>query len=742
MLLQDASSTSPMRLVPTVRPGSRKSAGTKVTMSVVVPTSGRVDLLGETLASLTRQTFRDFEVVLTDDSANEADRRAIQQAAKKFEDDAQIAASYVFSKPRLYQAANTNQGLAHAEGSLIRILHSDDVLHPRAIEVEVETLTSEPGLEVLFEDIIPFEDQVAWQGDAPLTLVSPAHHLRTHLSFSTAVPSGLAFTASALRRAGLMDERLRFLCDWDLFCRLLLTQIESRQLVARFGPGLVGWRTHANSVSSSLWQTHFHEHELFIREFWQSERVKSLHLFNDHEEHTFRRVARAYRHRRARRDFSNLPVREKLRCAPWQIRHVLPEQVSPTRVTRNFIRIAKDARRRLAQRLKSTGEPSNPPASASELQSPPTVRSRSLAIAPFYDGRVLDSHSENWVVDYDNTLNLWTQRGRLADTQVVRFYYPNINRMYERTLHEVLKYIAVGNDIEIVMTGNHHLQWFGLKAVIAQQFPSQFTLVDQQSDQGGEWTIRFRRTAPVAPHYCEPHTGWTFGLLTLGDKPERALAYLDSIRESCNEPYEVIVVCPQRITQLEGREEVRQLLFDTRDDLGWITKKKNLICEAAQFSDILICHDRFTLSPTFCQSFGTWGYSYGMAAPRISLPDGRRSIDWAVVSSQNRTWSTGGLLDYRSHSPYVYVPGGATLVRKAFWQRFPWDENVFWNEHEDVELCRRAQRHGEMLLLADGQLVTLTDRWLDHNPAIPFCPDREILFGRPVGEQVVRYLPV
>ena len=33
--------------------------------------------------------------------------------------------------------------------------------------------------------------------------------------------------------------------------------------------------------------------------------------------------------------------------------------------------------------------------------------------------------------------------------------------------------------------------------------------------------------------------------------------------------------------------------FAERDDLGWITRKKNLICEEAAYSDILVCHDRF-----------------------------------------------------------------------------------------------------------------------------------------------------
>ena len=246
---------------------------------------------------------------------------------------------------------------------------------------------------------------------------------------------------------------------------------------------------------------------------------------------------------------------------------------------------------------------------------------------------------------------------------------------------------------------------------------------------------RQRRSTLLAPH-----TGWTFGLLTRGEKPERALAYIASIRQACQEPYEILVVCPQRLEFLAGEPHVRQIVFGERDDVGWITKKKNLLCNAAGYSDILICHDRFTLAPDFGAAFQGWGYSYGLAAPRLRLPDGRRALDWAVVSSQNRVWSSGGLLDYRSYSPFAYVPGGATLVRKAFWQRFPWEENLYWNEHEDVELCRRAQKHGEILELAGATLIAETDRWIDQNRPIPFCPETEYLFGGPVGEQRLRFL--
>jgi hypothetical protein len=229
-------------------------------------------------------------------------------------------------------------------------------------------------------------------------------------------------------------------------------------------------------------------------------------------------------------------------------------------------------------------------------------------------------------------------------------------------------------------------------------------------------------------------------MLTTGTRLGNVERFIDSIERHCHGAYEILIVSPVSLGALAARRGVRVLPFQDHDDLGWITRKKNLICAEAAYSDILICHDRFWLTEDFTASFEAWGYAYGLAALRVRLPDGSRGLDWAVVSSQNHVWSNGGLLDYRAYSQYAYNPGGATVIRKAFWEDFPWNENLFWNEHEDVELCRRIQRAGGVIALANATLVAAEDRWVRENPQIPFCDQNEVLYGQPVGEQRITFL--
>ena len=263
----------------------------------------------------------------------------------------------------------------------------------------------------------------------------------------------------------------------------------------------------------------------------------------------------------------------------------------------------------------------------------------------------------------------------------------------------------------------------------------------QKKDGPLQHTFRYERKEPGHRTYSAPHTGWTFGVLTTGKRLANIEQFIDSVERHCREPYEILIVSAVDFGGIAERRGVRVLHFDEHDDLGWITKKKNLICDEASYSDILVCHDRFSLDADFTEDFNGWGYSYGLAAVRVRLADGRRGLDWAVVSSQNQVWSAGGLLDYRAYSQYAYNPGGATLIRKPFWRDFPWNENLFWNEHEDVELCRRVQRSGGIIELAAATVLAAEDRWVDANPRIPYCDQNEVLFGRAVGEQRIHFIP-
>lgn len=749
-------------------------------LSVVVPTHGRVDLVFETLASVRAQSIDTFELVVTDDSPDRDDRQAIAAAVAAYADATGRTARYLFTASCLGQARNTNQGLAAAAGEYIRILHSDDLLAPRALEAELAILT-DPRLDVrlLYHDVEPFRTRPRFAQQPGLALVQPSLLARSVLHSGTPLPSATVFHRDLLAAiGGGMREDFDFLCDWDLALRLVVEEHRRHGVVAHLGPGFVGWRLHGDNTTGRLWPRHFLEHEQLMADLAADGALVESLLGDGGIADSFFAAAVRYRYRRLASDVSGLglgralsslptilrcafsaaSLRARITPAPWSRlgRWRYPTlsvrtDASPVDATRpaadprQGLRFTLGAQfaatviRRGKAHAARTGIVDATTHATPAGPAPPAIGGV-LEVRPCMGGIRAERGRTLVLTEYNNSTNTWPLRRLFAGASHVVLTALNGNAFAEPVLAQVARVVAMGARLEVPLTDNHHLTSFGFKALLDTIAPGEFAWDGQSRTQGPAHVLTYRRVR--APHetYTAPHTGWTFGLLTTGARLANVERFIESITAFCHEPHEILIVSPVDLGALEQRPNVRVLHFSEHDDLGWITRKKNLVCAEARYSDILVCHDRFSLTPDFCDAMAAWGYSYGLAAMRVRLPDGRRGLDWAVVSSQNRVWSSGGLLDYRAYSQYAYNPGGATLIRRAYWRDVPWNENLFWNEHEDVELCRRAQRAGGVIALADATLIAAEDRWVHHNPRIPFCEENDVLFGRPVGEQRIRFL--
>jgi glycosyltransferase involved in cell wall biosynthesis len=775
---------------------------TSTLLSVVVPTHGRTDLFLQTLASLEAQTLDAFEIIVTDDSPAWEDRRAIQEATAGYIARTGRAGRYLFSQPRLGQAKNTNQGLMAAEGRFVRILHSDDLLAPRALETEVGLLMDgRLNLEVLYHHVEAFCNAPKFDRQPSLMLVQPSLLFRSTMHSSTPLPSATVFRRELLAEVGGMREDFDFLCDWEFIARLITAQHRRHRFIGQVSRGLIGWRVHPNSTTGRLWHRHFLEHEQFMNELRDDAELSEALIGDQGHRDGFFASAVRYRYSRLVEDVAKMRTMQLVnaipmivRCAlsksslkdrrtpaPWEPKGAkkYPNLVVACRVPAlqagppppSFAEPRKGVRFALSAHLSriiigwgkafaasvvganrrtvANPAPLTPAASSNGDARDRCVDELGPRMSPL--GEKLEIHHKMGVArpapdtirihtEYNNTINLWSLRDLIDQATQIKLNEINANAFVEVVLHQALKFVRVGSRVEASIIDNQHLTSFGLKALIDRLYPDQFGWSSQERHTPFSHTLRYERKRRAHRAYTAPHTGWTFGMLTTGQRLKNVEQFIDSVERYCEEPYEILLVSPVDLGEIADRRGVRMIRFNEHDDLGWITRKKNLICREASFSDILICHDRFVLDAEYTRDFRNWGYAYGLAAVRVRLADGRRGLDWAVVSSQNQVWSNGGLLDYRTYSQYVYNPGGATIVRKTFWRDFPWNENLFWNEHEDVELCRRIQRAGGVVALTAASVVAAEDRWLDHNPRIPFCDQNEVLIGQPVGEQRIRFI--
>jgi glycosyltransferase involved in cell wall biosynthesis len=692
-------------------------------LSVVVPSCSRVELYIKTINSLQQQTLTDFELIVSDDSNEIKDRQDIKQRLEKYQKETARRAKYIFTKPGLGQAQNTNQGLQVATGDLVRILHSDDILHPDCLAWECEAFQKYTPLSLLFHDCIPFktEEEISWNTSPLSRLVEPYQYFEEFLSVSTALPSGTVFRRQVLQAVGGMRKDWSFLCDWEFFAKLLLWCGKKNELAAYSSTGLVGWRLHKESTTSMMWKNHYLEHQALMSEWKQNLPGEHSRLFEDTDiRKSFFDRGYSYCRQRLFEDCEKLNLRAYFQSIPWLIQN----RCYGTKASR----IIKTTVFQLRRRIRGKGEVRFQIKSVAKRD---TAKSGlwipDLTFSPFYSDEGDSPNDTLYIKAFDNRLNTWPMRERISQAKRIRINHICKNRFIGRSLLEFLKYVQVGTEVEFFFHDNEHMTWFGLKALLNQYAPERFEFVKQNRHpkEGtrlghSQWTIRYRCIKPSAAWYNEPISGISIGVLTLGGRINELTALVRTAEKYCQFPFEIILISPKKLVLAGIKTPLKQIIFDEPDEYGWITRKKNLICSEAKYSDIIVFHDRYEFSPSFFDTFDQWGVGYGIASPKTILKDGNRALDWAVVRGSNYSWCEGGLLNYRDNSQYSYVPGGVTMVRKSFWEKFPWAEDLFWNEHEDVELSRRIQRANEFIYMFPGKIVTHQDRWINQNPLLPF----------------------
>jgi glycosyltransferase involved in cell wall biosynthesis len=202
------------RFVVNTIPGSRSVA--RPALSVIVPTYNTAELITETLESVFQQTFQDFEVIVINDGSPDTAR--LESVLERFRDKI----VYLKQENRGLSGAR-NTGIGQARGEYLAFLDSDDCWSPLYLEKQMEHFAEQPGLDAVYCDSRCFGDlrfagQTFMQlcpSNGPVTLESLISG-RCHVCVSCTIAR-----RKTVIEAGLFDERLRSVEDWDLWIRTL-----------------------------------------------------------------------------------------------------------------------------------------------------------------------------------------------------------------------------------------------------------------------------------------------------------------------------------------------------------------------------------------------------------------------------------------------------------------------------------------------------------------------------------------
>jgi Glycosyltransferases involved in cell wall biogenesis len=239
-------------------------------ISVIVVTYNSEKTILYTLHSITEQTYKNIEIVVSDDCSKDKTLEFVQSYAQTH--------GNVFIVPGVKNCgvpANINKGIRAAHGRFFRIIAGDDLLEPSAIEVYWKNYEENV---ILISDFTPFGDKDEKKMSKLKDYFSQMHFfydlsqkkqkkiLAKYLPICT--PGMGLLNLGLLERVGWFTEKYRYMEDYPFFLKCVNNGISFRYLNEK----LVKYRISKDSLSGSFNKKSYTS----SRQFFFEERSKYL----------------------------------------------------------------------------------------------------------------------------------------------------------------------------------------------------------------------------------------------------------------------------------------------------------------------------------------------------------------------------------------------------------------------------------------------------------------------------------
>ncbi len=209
------------------------------TVTVLMASYGRLDLLKESVDSALKQTYPDFDILIVDDGSDNETKDWLRTTENSHE-----CVRVMFNQHQGVAAAR-NTGVRAAKGELICILDSDDTLVPHALQTLVDTLER-------FDTALVYSNIRERRAHADVVIEYPEFNSAAAMLRATLlkprVPfkhTGTMFIREVALSLGSYDTGLPCKVDIDLYLKFL----QAGHLPKLVKEPLVDFKMHKDSIS-------------------------------------------------------------------------------------------------------------------------------------------------------------------------------------------------------------------------------------------------------------------------------------------------------------------------------------------------------------------------------------------------------------------------------------------------------------------------------------------------------------
>jgi len=189
-------------------------------VSVIVPSYNYGHFISETLNSVLRQTYKEWECIIVDDGSTDNTREVVQKYVKR-----DHRYKYIYQKNKGLAGAR-NTGILNTSGEYVQLLDADDLLHPEKIRLQLNFCLTQKSL-ISYCETAQFSDNISNQWLSYVGPVSDMFYQLYNLWVSYPVPvHSLLIKRVTFERYGLFDESLKAHEDRFFFSKLAIAGIK------------------------------------------------------------------------------------------------------------------------------------------------------------------------------------------------------------------------------------------------------------------------------------------------------------------------------------------------------------------------------------------------------------------------------------------------------------------------------------------------------------------------------------
>ena len=219
---------------------SAMRGGSVPAVSVIIPAYNVAQYIGEALSSVFAQTFTDYEVIVVNDGS--PDTEELERALAPYRE----RIVYIKQENRGLSGAR-NTGIRRARAPFVAFLDADDIWETEYLAVQVETLRGDPSIDVLYPNALFFGDGIeAGQEFMKLCPSEGEVTFESLVNHQCNVMVSVTARREAIINAGMFDEQLRSVEDFDLWLRI----VKQGGRIAYHRQRLARYRRRAGSLSS------------------------------------------------------------------------------------------------------------------------------------------------------------------------------------------------------------------------------------------------------------------------------------------------------------------------------------------------------------------------------------------------------------------------------------------------------------------------------------------------------------